>query len=71
VVYINNLQSLLECILQERVQVSEVVEDFELKLALKFLNTPFIGNRLLGLHILISKVNNINDSNFPCKWKRI
>lgn len=62
--FINCFEYVLESIYPEKVLADEIVERFELDLALRFLHMPYIEKRVCGLNILISKVNLVNRSNF-------
>lgn len=69
--FINCFEFILESIhADDKTKVDEIVQKFELELALRFLNTEYIEKRVNGLNILISKVNLVNRSNFQCTWKR-
>lgn len=68
--FITSLATVLESIYNNTIVSDEVIQNFELDLALRLINTSYIEKRVTGLNILISKVNFINSSNFSCTWNR-
>jgi len=68
--FVNCLEFLLEEIYTDKKQIDKAIQELELGLALLYIHTPYIEKRVQGINILISKVNLVNKSNFPCSWKR-
>lgn len=68
--FITTMEAVLESAVDDSIIADEIIQSFELCLALRFLNTPYIEKRILGINMLISKVNMVNKSHFPCSWKR-
>ena len=63
--FINSCEYVLEGVYENDKKIAdEIVQNFELELALRFLHTPYIEKRVNGLNILISKVNLVNRSSF-------
>jgi len=59
--FINTFEILVENIYSDRILSDEIIQNLELTLALRFINTPFIEKRVNGLNILIAKVNHANN----------
>ena len=68
--FVSSIEVLIDSAVDESMITDEIIENFELGMALKFINTSYIEKRILGINFLISKVNFLNKSNFPCIWKR-
>ena len=68
--FIDHLNQVLEIVYNNTIVSDEIIQNFELDLSLRLINTSYIEKRLSGLNILTSKVNLINSSSFPCTWNR-
>ena len=68
--FISSIESFIDSAIDESIITDEIIENFELGMALKFINTSYIEKRILGINFLISKVNFLSKNNFPWLWKR-